>query len=356
MLEQLINKLKGNRNLTREEVEFAVEGLIDDKISPEIKAQFLMSLNEKGETIEEIEWFAKKLRSYSIRPSISESLRLAPIIDVCGTGGDKLGTINISTAVAIVVSSAGIPVAKHGNRAATSKSGSADVLEALGIKIDLSPSAVGEWLENYNFAFLFAPLYHPAFKNIAPARKICTGFGKRTIFNFLGPLLNPVAPDCQIIGVPEPNLCEPIARVLQGLGVKRGMVVCGKITDGFKKGSETTKFIDEISINGNTVIAEFYQKNAISCSEFDFSQIPITPAPLEELRGGDSATNAEILKSILSGKTRGGKRDIVQLNSAAALFVASRVDSIIEGWNLAGELIDSGAAFEKLNQLIQASR
>lgn len=351
MLEGLTNRLKEKRDLSPEQVEIAVENLIDENIPPETKAQFLISLNEKGETISEIEFFAKKLRSYSTHPPVSEGLRKKAIIDVCGTGGDKLGTINISTTVGFIVSAAGVCVAKHGNRASTSKSGSADVLEALGIKIDLSPYQAAEWLERYNFAFLFAPHYHPAFKNIAPARKICAALGRRTIFNYLGPLLNPAEPNCQMIGVPETMLCEPIASVLQRLGVKRGMVVCGKVVE-----KTSVRFIDEISAHGATVIAEFYQNNAITCSETDFTHLLPLVSSFDDLRGGDSAYNASVLRGILSGEIKGAKRDIVQLNAAAALFVAAAVNSITEGWEVAGYLIDSGAALEKLNQLVQASR
>jgi anthranilate phosphoribosyltransferase len=356
VLEKLTNQLKQKRDLSPEQVEVAVENLIDETISPETKAQFLISLNEKGETVAEIEFFAKKLRSYSIHPPIKEEFRNRPIIDVCGTGGDKLGTINISTAVGIIVAAAGVCVAKHGNRALTSKSGSADVLEALGIKIDLSPQQAAEWLERYKFAFLFAPHYHPAFKNIAPARKICAAVGRRTIFNYLGPLLNPAEPNCQIIGVPETSLCEPIASVLQRLGVKRAMVVCGKVFVNTESSQGTVRYIDEISAHGSTVVAEFYQQNAINCSEIDFTELLTSQSKFEELYGGDSSYNATALRGILSGEIRDAKRDIVQLNAAAALFVAQCVNSITDGLELAASLIDSGRALEKLNQLIQAGK
>ncbi len=356
MLRELTKKLKEKGDLAYQEVEIAIEGLIDEKISPEIKADFLIALNQKGETVDEIEAFAKKLKSYSIAPPISDELRNKPIIDVCGTGGDKLGTINISSAVAIIVASAGVYVVKHGNRAATSKSGSADVFEALGIKIILSPEEAAKWLKNYNFAFLFAPYYHPAFKHIAPARKICGNLGYLTIFNFLGPLFNPANPNCQIIGVPNPNLCEPMARALQRLGVLRGMVVCGRITDKHERSPEQVHHLDEISINGNTVVAEFYQEKGIICSELDSTIFPVTFNSIDELRGGDSATNAGIMTEIFQGKIKGGKRDIIQLNAAAALFVAGVVRSITDGWELAGELIDSGAAHKKMQELIKASK
>ena len=356
MLRELTKKLREKGDLAYQEVGIAVESLIDEKIPPEIKADFLIALNQKGETVNEIEAFAKKLKSYSIAPPISKELRNRPIIDVCGTGGDKLGTINISSAVAIIVASAGVCVVKHGNRAATSKSGSADVFEALGIKIVLSPEEAAEWLENYNFAFLFAPHYHPAFKHIAPARKICGSLGHLTIFNFLGPLFNPANPNCQIIGVPNPDLCEPMARALQRLGVLRGMVVCGRITDKHEKSPEQVHHLDEVSINGRTIVAEFYNEKEVNRSELDSSIFPVKFQSIDELRGGDSATNAGIMTEIFQGKIKGGKRDIIQLNAAAALFVAGAAQSIIDGWELAGELIDSGAALKKMQELIKASK
>jgi anthranilate phosphoribosyltransferase len=357
VLSDLINKLRNRRNLTKDEIVQAVAFLIDDKTDIEEKAGFLIALSQKGETVDEIWHFAEILRGFSISPPIDESLRTKPLIDVCGTGGDKLGTFNISTTVAIIVSSADVVVVKHGNRAATSKSGSADVLESLGIKTALSPEESVEWLKKYNFAFFFAPLFHPAFKNIAPARRLAAERGYRTIFNYLGPLLNPARPNCQLIGVPNPDICEPVARALQCMGVKRGMVVCGKIQSSENKTvTSNYKYIDEISASGPTFIAEFYQENALSCSEINFAEITGLFANAEDLKGGDSKTNAEIIVNILSGKERGAKRDVVLLNCAAAFLVASKVKSIIDGIHLAEELIESGIAYRKLKQLVEASK
>lgn len=358
MLSELINKLRNKSDLAKDEIARAVSALIDEKVNIEEKAEFLIALSQKGETVDEIWQFAEILRNLSISPPINASLREKPMIDVCGTGGDKLGTFNISTTVAIILSSADVLVVKHGNRAATSKSGSADVLEALGIKTALSPEESVEWLSKYNFAFFFAPLFHPAFKNIAPARRLAAERGYRTIFNYLGPLLNPAKPDCQLIGVPSTALCEPIARVLKCMGVKRGMVVSGKIASRETTDVEkiTYKCIDEISTNGPTFIAEFYQENAINISETNFADLFGHSACAEDLKGGDSKTNAEIIVNILTGKETGAKRDVVLLNSAAALFVAGKVKSIIEGISLAEDLLKSGAAYRKLEQLIAASK
>ena len=230
MLQPLINDLAASRPLSEEQIQIAVGQLVDERVAADLKADFLTRLAAKGETVEEIAAFARALREKSIQPPLDAETRAREILDVCGTGGDRLNTFNISTTVAIVCAAAGIAVAKHGNRAITSQAGSADVLEGLGIRIDLPPAEAARSLRERNFAFFFAPNYHPAFKHIAAARKLCAGRGQRTIFNFLGPLLNPARPGAQLVGVPRPELCEPLARVLQSLGVRRGMVVCGEIS------------------------------------------------------------------------------------------------------------------------------
>src|SRR5262245_1412757 len=230
MLEKFIRELAASKTLSDEQVRLAVEQLVDEGVSPEIKADFLCHLALKGETVEEIGAFARALRERDVHPPLDPAFRESRVIlDVCGTGGDRLNTFNISTTVAIVCAAAGVAVAKHGNRAITSQAGSADVLEALGVRIDLPPTEAAHSLRDRNFAFFFAPNYHPAFKHIGPARKLCAGRGQRTIFNFLGPLLNPARPTAQLVGVPRSDLCQPLARVLQSLGVRRGMVVSGKV-------------------------------------------------------------------------------------------------------------------------------
>jgi len=250
-----------------------------------------------------------------------------------------------------VAASAGITVAKHGNRAITSQAGSADVLEALGIRIDLTPEEAARSLREHHFAFFFAQLYHPAFKNLAPARKLCAERGQRTIFNILGPLLNPARPTAQLVGVPRPELCEPIGRVLQSIGVRRGLIVCGNIPGSRQTEQSTPAYLDEVSIFGDNTIAEFYQDRAFSVSVMSSEHFPLRPASLSELAGGDRHANAEIIRRILHGTERGPKRDAVLLNSAAALFVAGYVRSLTDGWLAAVELIDSGRAGEKLKAL-----
>lgn len=349
MLELFTVQLSKSNPLTPEEARIAVEHLIDESNSPSSKADFLIELARKGETAEEIAAFARALLAHSVQPPIDDAWRrFNPILDVCGTGGDRLNTFNISTTVALICAAAGVPVAKHGNRAITSQAGSADVLEALGVPIDLSPAEAARSLMEQNFAFFFAPRYHPAFKQIASARKLCAERGQRTIFNFLGPLLNPVRPAAQLVGVPRLELCEPIARVLQSIGGSRGMVVCGQV-DG--PGVDGPRWLDELSTLGENRVAEFYQERAFNSSKLSLDPFPLQPAMLGDLLGGTREANAEIVRRILHGDERGPKRDAVLLNAAAALFVAARTRSLADGWELASQVIDSGQAQAKLKQL-----
>jgi anthranilate phosphoribosyltransferase len=348
VLEKLIQQLAGAQPLDDVQVRAAVEHLADEKIAATAKADFLAAFAKKGETPGEIAEFARALRDKSITPPLDAETRSREILDVVGTGGDRLGTINISTTAAIICSAAGVTVAKHGNRAVTSQAGSADVLEALGIKIDLPPEEAARSLREHHFAFFFAPNYHPAFKHISPARKICAERGQRTIFNLLGPLLNPARPSAMLVGVPQPDLCEPLAKVLQSLGVRRGMVVSGKIVN---RESQIVNSLDELSTLGENTIAEFYQERGFTVSTTLPEQFPLQPATLADLLGGDKMANAKIVREILSGQERGPKRDAVLLNAAAALFVAGKSKSLSEGWDLAGKTIDGGQAKAKLAEL-----
>lgn len=320
--------------------------LVQESVPVEDKVDFLVALAQKGETPEEIAAFAGELRQRSIQPELHPSVRNSEILDVCGTGGDKLNTFNISTTVAIIAAAAGVHVAKHGNRAITSQSGSADVLEELGIPTNLNAEQAAKSLHEQQFAFFFAPNYHPAFKHIAPARKLSAERGHRTIFNFLGPLLNPVRPSAQLLGVPRPALCESLARVLQTLGARRVMVVSGGIA------SAEGAHLDEFSTIGPTTIAEYYQDRGFHTSAMDPAHFAFQVVRLEDLRGGDRKENAFILRQILAGKDRSPKRDAVLLNSAAALFVSGKAKSLTEGLELAADLIDSGKALAKLDALV----
>lgn len=343
MLEKFIPQLAAARPLADGQVRLAVEQLTDEKVPAAGKAAFLSALAQKGETPGEIAAFARELRDKSIQTPLDAETRAREILDVVGTGGDRLGTFNISTTTAIVCAAAGVTVAKHGNRAITSQAGSADVLEALGVRIDLTPVEAARSLREHHFAFFFAPNYHPAFKHIAPARKLCAERGQRTIFNFLGPLLNPARPSAMLVGVPRPELCEPLARVLQSLGVRRAMVVCGSVS--------AASHLDELSTLGPNTVAEFYQERGFATSVLSPEQFPVQSAKLADLIGGDCKTNAEIVRRILRGEERGPKLDAVLLNAAAALFVAGKTESLVEGWDLAAEIIDDGRANAKLAEL-----
>ncbi len=347
MLAALTAKVRDGSELSPAEIQEAVRLLAADTPEVEPKAELLIALARRGETPAEIAEFARELRGLSVAPPIDPATRALGLIDVCGTGGDHQNTFNISTTVALVVASAGIPVAKHGNRAITSRSGSADVLEALGIQVDLEPAEAARWLATHHFAFFFAPRYHPAFRHIAAARKHCAQQGQRTLFNYLGPLLNPARPDVQLVGVSQPQLCEPLARVLLSLGLRRAMVVCGRAG---------ASHLDELSTVGDTTVAEFHHERGLSLSTLSPHLFPIQPVTIGDLAGGDCETNAAVVTRILAGEERGPKRDAVLLNAAAALFLADRARTLLEGWDVAADLLDSGRATIKLGELQQATR
>ncbi|MBR90321.1 MAG: anthranilate phosphoribosyltransferase [Verrucomicrobiales bacterium] len=341
MLDELTTQLDTGTDLDPAQCEAAVEQLTTEDIPTESKAEFLTALATKGETTSELAAFATNLRGRAT-PVPLDGATTQELLDVCGTGGDGLNTFNISTTVALLCASAGVPVAKHGNRAITSKSGSADVLDALGIPTTLSPAEAATAIQEKNFAFLFAPLYHPAFKHIAPARKLCAKRGQRTLFNFLGPLLNPARPTAQLIGVPRAELCSPMASVLKNLGIRRGMVVSGAAGD---------RRMDELSPLSETAIAEFYQDRAMAESVWSPGNLPLSSMTLDDLAGGDAEANAALTSAILSGEDAGPRREAVLLNAGAALFVAAAAGSITEGWELAAEVIDDGRAQAKLEEL-----
>lgn len=350
MLEVLIQRLSAQEPLTEAQICQAVEHLIDESVSSTIKADFLISLARKGETVAEIAVFARELRARAIQPGIGGALRACMILDVVGTGGDRLNTFNISTAAALVAAAAGVVVAKHGNRASTSSTGSADVLEALGIPWNLGPEEAVRSLEQHRFAFFFAPKYHPAFRHIVPARKLCAERGQSTIFNILGPLLNPACPSAMLVGVARPELCESLGSVLQNLGICRGLFVCGTARDE----TGMVRYLDEVSPLGPTFIAEFYQEHALTASKLPADAFPLQPGTLADLRGADPQTNAAIIRRIFAGHDRTVRRDAVLLNAAAALFVAAKVRTLTEGWERAAEIIDRGLATRKVEELSES--
>ena len=286
---------------------------------------------------------SRRSRCELLSRAVDPGLPAGPLLDIVGTGADGANTFNISSCTMFVAAAAGVAVAKHGNRAVTSKCGSADVLTALGARIELSPEAARRCLEESGVTFLFAPQYHPAFKIIAPVRK---KLARRTIFNILGPLVNPARPTHQLVGVFDKALVTKFAEVLRLLGLKHAMVVHG---DG----------LDELSTMGVNTMAEVWA-GRIEQTERDF-RVPqtswrgVTVKP-GELAGGDPATNAGIVREVLAGNDRGARRDIVLLNASAALVVAGKVADFDSGWELAADLIDSGAALEKLEWFVAASQ
>jgi anthranilate phosphoribosyltransferase len=342
--EKLTRHLREGKNLSSHDVADAVELLASPEDSAETKAEFLVALTAKGETTRELADFAGELRKRSIAVPIDDATRARGILDVCGTGGDRVNTFNISTAVALVCASAGATVAKHGGRAVTSLAGSAEVLEALGVRINLTPEQAAESLRAHGFAFFFAVNYHPVFKHIGPARKLCAERGQRSIFNIMGPLLNPAHPTFQLVGAPRPQFCQPMAVVLENLGVKRAMVVSGQAGD---------TFLDELSTIGPSTTASFEPGMEPHSGTLSPSEFGIPFSTLEDLRGGDKTQNAQIIRDIFEGRDRGPKRDAVILNAGAALHIAEKAASIREGIALANQAIDSGATIAKLHALVK---
>ena len=333
MIKEAIIKAAAKNNLTGEEAESVMDEIMSGKATDIQIAAFLTAMSVKGETIEEITACAVGMRKHCIR-----ILHDMQCLEIVGTGGDKANTFNISTTSALVASSCGIPVAKHGNRAASSMSGSADVLNALGVKLDVEPARSLEILQKINLCFLFAQNYHLSMKYVAPVRK---ELGIRTIFNILGPLVNPAGASMQLLGVYDEELLEPMAQVLLNLGVKSGMVVFGQ--DG----------LDEISMSAPTSICEFrdgwLKKYTITPEQFGFKL-----CKKEDLVGGTPQENAKIVKDILAG-VRGPKFDTVILNSAAAIHVAKPELTLEDAIKAATESIDSGKAMEQLNNFVKLS-
>ena len=299
------------------------------------KSSYLTALSMKGETIDEITASAAGMRAHCIK-----LLHNMDVLEIVGTGGDGANSFNISTTSAMVIAAAGVPVAKHGNRAASSKSGAADVLEALGVKIDLPPERSAELLKEIQICFLFAQNYHIAMKYVAPIRK---ELGIRTVFNILGPLSNPAGANMELMGVYEQELVEPLAQVMAKLGVVRGMVVYGQDK------------LDEISMSAPTSVCEirdgWFQSYEITPEQFGY-----TRCSKEELVGGTPEENAEITKAILRGEERGGKRCAVCLNAGAAIYIAGKAQSMEEGVRMAEQIIDDGRALKKLEQFVEESR
>ena len=334
MIRESIIKLSKKQNLTYQEAEEVMDEIMSGKATPVQMSAYLTALALKGETIDEITASAAGMRAHCIK-----LLHDMDVLEIVGTGGDGSNSFNISTTASLVIAAGGVPVAKHGNRAASSKSGAADVLEALGVKITIPPEKSQELLKKIGICFLFAQNYHIAMKYVAPIRK---ELGIRTVFNILGPLSNPAGANMELMGVYDEALVEPLAQVMANLGVTRGMVVFGQDS------------LDEISMSAPTSVCEI--------KDGKFTSYVLTPEQFgyerctkEELQGGTPQENAEITKAILEGKETGAKRHAVCLNAGAALYIAGKAKTIEEGVRLAEKLIDSGAALKKLNEFVEKS-
>ncbi len=329
----VLSRLASGRGLTVDEAAAAMRGIMGGSATPTQVAGFLMALRAKGETVDELEGLARTALELA-----SPVEAPGGVVDTCGTGGDGTGTFNISTLAAIVVAAAGVPVAKHGNRAASSRCGSADLLEALGVRIDLGPEGVARCLAEAGIGFMFAPVFHPAAAHAAPVRR---ELRVATVFNFLGPLTNPARPRAQVVGVSDPRMLPPVAEVLARRGVRARVVRGG---DG----------LDELTTTGPSTVYEV-EGGEVREGVLDPASLGLRRASPEELRGGDVERNVAIARAVLAGQ-RGPHRDVVLLNAAVALEVAGRASGPGEGMALAAEAIDSGAAEALLERWAEASR
>lgn len=334
MIKRAISEILNRKNLPLSAAKGVMFQIMEGGATPAQIASFLTAMRLKGETIEEVTACAMVMRE--------KCLKLAPgrdVLDIVGTGGDELFTFNISTVSAFVVAAGGVPVAKHGNRSVSSKCGSADLLEALGVNINLSARRSEQILKEANICFMLAQTYHSSMKHVAPVRK---ELGARTIFNILGPLANPAGANMQLLGVYDENLVEPLASVLANLGLKRAVVVHGR--DG----------LDEVTLTNSTTVCEVADGKLnsyfITPEQFGFKR-----CSLADLTGGNPQVNAQIARDILSGRERGAKRDVVLLNSAVCLYMGHNNITMRDCVKMAAEIIDSGKAMQKLEQFIRLS-
>lgn len=335
MFLSLLNQLLDGKNLGKKDTFYLMEQMMSGFLHDAQIASLLTALRIKGETVEELIGLVEGMRAYATPlPNV-----VVDSVDTCGTGGDGGKTFNISTATTFVAAAAGVSIAKHGNRAVSSKSGSVDVLEELGITLDLTPDEASKQLQDTGVCFLFAPQYHPAMKHVMPTRK---ALGFRTCFNLLGPLVSPAGVQRQLMGVFSPKYTEKMAKVLQDLGSKHALIVSG--LDG----------LDEISLTAPTQISELKngQVETYTISPRDFG---LSPCTIEDLEGGTPKENAAIIVEILQGN-KSPKRSIVEINAAAVLYVAGKTDSLHAGIRLAADAIDSGKALQKLHQVAKSSQ
>ncbi|BCJ85399.1 anthranilate phosphoribosyltransferase [Effusibacillus dendaii] len=329
-----LEKLVNGEDLTDTQAEQVMDQIMSGEATPSQIAGFLTALRVKGETVDEITGFVRSMRRHAI-PVVSG---IEGLLDTCGTGGSGVNKFNVSTASAFVLAAAGVPIAKHGNRAASGKAGSADVLQALGVNIELNAEEARKCLETAGICFMFAPLFHQSMRHaVGPRREL----GFKTVFNILGPMTNPAGAKRQVIGTFSPLLLEKMARVLANMGAEHVMVVYG--SDG----------LDEITVTGPTQVAEL-KHGRIELYEIEPQQFGLSTYEPSEIEGGDPTVNANLIRRVFAGET-GGPRDIVVLNAAAGLYVAGKAASIQEGVDLAEAIIDSGKAQQKLDQLVEVS-
>jgi anthranilate phosphoribosyltransferase len=334
MIKEAIKKVCMHQDLEYREARTVMDEIMDGNASAVQMSSYLTALALKGETIDEITASAEAMRNHCIR-----LFNDRPVLEIVGTGGDRSNSFNISTTSSILISACDVPVAKHGNRAASSRCGSADVLETLGVNISASPAKSKELLDSIGICFLFAQNYHIAMKYVGPVRK---ELGIRTIFNILGPLANPAGASMQLMGVFDERLVEPLSQVMANLGVTDGMVVYGQ------------EGLDEISMVGPTTVCEV-RDHGFSRYEITPEQFGLSRCKKEDLLGGDATENATITRKILCNELQGPKRDVVLLNSGCALYIAKKVSSIEEGIELARTAIESGAAQRRLEQFVRLS-
>lgn len=332
VIKEAIHEVINGKDLSYEMAQGAMKEIMSGEASQVLMATYLTALRMKGETITEITASAQAMRDLGVH--------LAPdydVLEIVGTGGDEVGTFNISTTSAFVIAAAGIPVAKHGNRSVSSKSGAADVLESLGADITIDDKKSKEVLDKVKMSFLFAQYYHSSMKNVGPVRK---EMGERTIFNILGPLTNPANASIQLLGVYNNDLVEKLAEVLKNLGVKRGMAVCGN--DG----------LDEITLTGPTHCCEI-RDGGLTSFDITPEQFGFETCDLKKLIGGTPQENAQITRDILSGKETGAKRNVILMNAGIAIYLGKEGITMEEGVAIAKEMIDSGKALEKLEEFIK---
>lgn len=333
----ILRRLADRQDLSRAEAATALNEIVGGRVAETQAAAFLMGLRVKGETADEIAGLVDAMRSFAVPVEVADSRHL---VDIVGTGGDDMGTFNISTTSAFVVAGAGVKVAKHGNRAASSRSGSADVLEALGVKIDLGPAEVAACIEDVGIGFMLASVYHPAAGKVAPVRR---ALGVRTVFNFLGPLINPASAGRQLMGVSSAAYLDVLAEALARGGVEHALLVHGD------------EGMDEVSVVGPTTVVEVRHGKVSPAYVVEPEDFGVDPCSIEDLAGGDAAENAEIARKILAGH-HGGPREAVLANAAAALYVAGAAGSLAEGASLARTSIDSGAALGSLERMVAFTR